>query len=292
MTRTVLDNALLLQAIAGNDDIDDRGFAAPHPSRIPRYAADLQGAPNPKDLTGLRIGIIAESLTSAVLDPRIKSTFLHAASLFSTISQATVTEISIPLHQKGPMIWTGVSKVGGYLTKIHGSPGRRGHQMLSLNQALHPMQQHQWDAAYVATKNVYLNGAYAATAFPHLLSKATNLSRQLRDAYDAAFEAHQLDVLITPTLPRLASSHCAPGAGPLEQIEKQIGLTGNTCQFNQTGHPALTLPVGMLEIEEGPLEGSGKKLPVGLQIVGRWWAEDVVLRVAYAWEQANEWREM
>lgn len=292
MTRTVLDNALLLEAIAGTDNIDDRGFAAPLPSRIPKYAANLQNLSNSKDLAGLRIGIITESLTSAVMDPRIKSTFLQAASLFNTVSNATVTEISIPLHKKGPAIWAGVSKVGGYLTKIHGSPGRRSHQMLSLNEAIHPMQQQQWDAAYVATKNIYLNGAYAATTFPHLLSKATNLSRQLRDAYDAAFEEHKLDVLITPTLPRLASSHCAPGAGPLEQIEKQVGLTGNTCQFNQTGHPALTLPVGMLEIEEGPLKGSGRKLPVGLQIVGRWWAEETVLRVAYAWEQANEWREM
>ena len=294
MTRTVLDNALLLEAIAGTDNIDDRSFPAPQPSRIPRYTANLQRNPNPTDLTGLRIGIITESLTSPILDPRVKDAFLRATSRLAAVSKATVTDVSIPLHAKGPLIWTGVSKVGGYLTKLHGAAGRRCHEMLDLNQRMQPGAQppERWAAAYVATKNIYLNGAYAATAFPQLRAKATNLGRALRDAYNAAFEEHRLDVLVTPTLPYLASSHCGPDAGPLEQIAKQVGLTGNTCQFNQTGHPALTLPMGMLEIDEGPLKGSGRKLPVGLQVVGRWWAEETVLRVAYAWEQGNEWRKM
>ena len=133
---------------------------------------------------------------------------------------------------------------------------------------------------------MYLNGAYAATAFPHLLAKATNLSRKLRAAYDTALE--QYDVLITPIQPYIATSHAIPDATPLEQIAKQVGLTSNTCQFNQTGHPALTTPIGLLIIQEGPLAGSGVKLPVGLQI-GKWWAEETVLRVAYAWALDNEW---
>jgi amidase len=99
-------------------------------------------------------------------------------------------------------------------------------------------------------------------------------------------------VLITPTLPYIATTHASPAASPLDQIIKQIGLTSNTCQFNQTGHPALTLPVGMLEIQEGPLAGSGVKLPVGLQIIGKWWGEETVLRVAYAWETANDWQKL
>lgn len=140
------------------------------------------------------------------------------------------------------------------------------------------------------TKNIYLNGAYAAEVFPNLLAKATNLSRQLRSAYDDALSKY--DVLITPTLPYIATSHAALDATPLDQIAKQVGLTSNTCQFNQTGHPALTMPVGLLEIREGPLANSGVKLPVGLQIVGKWWAEETVLRTAYAWELDNEWEKM
>ncbi|KAH7120879.1 amidase signature domain-containing protein [Dendryphion nanum] len=289
MTRTVLDNALLLEAIAGSDNIDDRGFVAPEVHGIPRYSANLKEQATPKDLSDMRIGIVAESLTGAVLDPRVRDKLLAAVEGFRRLG-AKVEEVSIPLHKKGPAVWTGVSKVGGYLNKTTGAFGRRGHQMLDLNALIHPLKQENWDNAYVSTKNIYLNGAYATTAFPHLLAKATNLSRQLRAAYDSALESY--DVLITVTLPYIATSHAAPDAKPLEQIAKQVGLTSNTCQFNQTGHPALTMPIGLLEIQEGPLARTGIRLPVGMQIVGKWWAEETVLRAAYAWELDNEWEKL
>lgn len=107
----------------------------------------------------------------------------------------------------------------------------------------------------------------------------------LRAAYDNALACH--DVLITPTLPYLATAHPSRDGTPLEQISTQVGLTSNTCQFNQTGHPALTLPCGLAEIKHGPLAGTGAKLPVGLQIIGRWWDEPTVLRIAYAFERIN-----
>jgi amidase len=140
------------------------------------------------------------------------------------------------------------------------------------------------------TKNIYLNGAYAMTAFPHLLTKSINLSRMLRAAYDDALDKY--DVLITPTLPYLATQHARTDGTPLQQIATQVGLTSNTCQFNQTGHPALTLPCGLLEIEKGPLAGTGTKLPVGLQIVGKWWKEEMILKIAYTFEKTNEWEKM
>ncbi|KAK0254304.1 hypothetical protein B0A54_04437 [Friedmanniomyces endolithicus] len=292
MTRTVLEIALLLQTIAGTDNIDDRSFAAPHPNNIPKYYNILQALDEPKRLSGIKIGIITESLEVPVLDPRIKDCFLHAAEGFRKLG-ATVEEISIPIHKKGSIIWTGVSKTGGYLTKLHGGAGRRGHVMHELNslftEALHDPG--KWDKAYVATKNIYINGAYAEERYPALLAKATNLSRKLRDAYDTALQSY--DVLITPTLPYVATSHPAKDATPLEQIKKQVGLTSNTCQFNQTGHPVLAMPVGMLPPLEGP--GVGKedvKLPVGMQVIGRWWEEAMVLRAGYAWELEHDWKGM
>lgn len=149
MTPTVLDNALLLQAIAGTDGIDDRGFAAPAPRDVPRYAENLQSRSKPKDLSGVRIGIVSESLTSPVLDPRVKQTFLKAAEGFRRLG-ASVEEVSIPMHKKGPAIWTGVSKAGGFLNKTTGSFGRRGHQMCDLNALMHPMKQENWEEAYVS----------------------------------------------------------------------------------------------------------------------------------------------
>jgi len=288
MTKTVLDNAIFLEAIAGNDNIDDRSFAAPHPSKVPEYSS-IENLPAEKPLEGKRFAIITESLSTLALDPRVVKTFRAAVAKYVELG-ATVEEVSIPIHSKGAAIWTGVSKVGGFLSKTSGAFGRRGHQMLALNSLLHPIGQENWDEAYASTKNIYLNGLYAVEKFPHLLAKATNLSRQLRDAYDTALDTY--DVLLTPTLPYVATSHAAPDATPLEQITKQIGLTANTAPFNQSGHPVLALPVGMLEVLEGPGVKEGVKLPVSMQIIGKWWDELSVYEASFAWERANDWRSM
>lgn len=288
MTRTVLDNAIFLEAIAGSDNIDDRSFAAPHPSAIPAYRV-IASLPIDKPLRGKRLAIIKESLSLPALDNRVIDTFRAAVARFEELG-ATIDEISIPIHSKGAAIWTGISKVGGYLAKTSGSFGRRGHQMLTLNSKVHPMGQENWDNAYVSTKNIYLNGLYAVQNFPLLLAKATNLSRQLRDAYDAALDTY--DILLTPTLPYVATSHAASDATPIEQIAKQIGLTTNTAPFNQSGHPVLAMPIGMLEVLEGRGEETKVKLPVSMQVIGKWWDEMSVYETAYAWERANDWRVM
>ena len=54
----------------------------------------------------------------------------------------------------------------------------------------------------------------------------------------------------------------------------------------QTGHPAMSLPVGFL----APLDDPSAKLPIGMQIVGKWYDEPTVYRVAQAWESANDWK--
>ena len=126
--------------------------------------------------------------------------------------------------------------------------------------------------------------------FPGLLAKSSNLARKLKDDYDAALAKY--DLLITPTLPLLAASHAAPDATPLEQIMKQVGLMSNTAPFNQSGHPVLAMPIGMLEIIEGPLKGSGTKLPISMQIRASGGMKSQVYKAAYAWELTTDWKRM
>ncbi|OAL26457.1 hypothetical protein AYO20_10125 [Fonsecaea nubica] len=320
MTRDVLSNARLLKAIAGTDFVDDRSYGAPAPDKIPAYHEILLGQQKPQDLTGMKIGILAEGLRTPMLDPRVKELFLAAADKFRSLG-AEVEEVSVPAHTTASAVWTGISKLGGYVNKTLALGGRRGYQLNDLNQKLWPMTQDKWDNAIPSTKNIYLNGVYAQDMqkFPGLFGKATNLSLKARHGYDAALgdwsaistfvtdsqleemkQQKTYDVLISPTLPFVAKSHPELGksgatGNPLLQLQKQVGLTGNTAPFNQTGHPALAMPVGMLEPTEGPLAGTPTKLPVSMQIVGKWWDELTVLRVAYAWETAaggpNAWKE-
>jgi aspartyl-tRNA(Asn)/glutamyl-tRNA(Gln) amidotransferase subunit A len=95
---------------------------------------------------------------------------------------------------------------------------------------------------------------------------------RLRRLYERFFEG--FDLLITPSTPVVAP----PIEGP-DAIEQARLLTRFTAPFNLTGLPALSLPCGF----------SSDGLPIGLQIVGRPWAEAAVLRLAHAYEQATEW---
>jgi amidase len=111
-------------------------------------------------------------------------------------------------------------------------------------------------------------------------------SRQFRDPHDATLKGH--DILLTPTLPYVATSHAPPDATPLHQIAKPIGLTFNTAPFNQSGHPVLALPIGMLQVHEGLGLSDGVQLPASMQVLGKWWDEMTVYETAYTWEKAND----
>lgn len=319
MTRTVLDNALMLQCIAGTDHIDDRSSAAPPPHEIPRYHDALLGRADPTDLRGVRVGLLREALDQPSVEPRVRRAVLAAAASLRALGATVDENVSVPLHSQGAAIWTAVSKYGGYLAKRGLAFGRRGLALTDLQARFGspPLSQAMWDECYVSSRNIYLNGAYAQRRFPELLGRATNLSRRLRDEYDAALGVGPLaaakaakaaggdgegeggggggggnyDVLLAPNLPYVARSHTPYDARPLDKIAKQVGLTANTAPFNQSGHPVLAMPIGMAEIQEGPLKGTGTRLPISMQVVGKWWHEDDVYRVAYAWSLANDWKE-
>jgi len=92
---------------------------------------------------------------------------------------------------------------------------------------------------------------------------------------------------------QVANTHAAPNATALQKIQKSVGQGLNCCTFNGTGHPALTLPIGTLAPakEDWVTDADADlKLPVGMQIVGKWWDETGLFQIASAWEGAFDWR--
>ena len=87
------------------------------------------------------------------------------------------------------------------------------------------------------------------------------------------------DLLVTPTTPLPAPSIADLKANPEALRPAELCLLRNTRPFNVWGLPAISVPCGFTE--------SG--LPIGLQIAGPHWREDLVLRLAYAYEQATDW---
>lgn len=93
-------------------------------------------------------------------------------------------------------------------------------------------------------------------------------------------------VLLMPTLSRTPPRHADRNSGPLARSQSEQGLALNTAQFDLTGHPAMSLPVGFLPDIDDP----DVLLPVGMQIVGPLHGEEKVLKVGFAWEQRWDWK--
>jgi len=106
--------------------------------------------------------------------------------------------------------------------------------------------------------------------------KAQNIRRRLRAAYDAALTAH--DLLLLPTTPMKATPIPQKGATPQEITRRSWEATGNTCPFNVTGHPAISLPCGMED-----------ERPIGMMLVGRAYDEATLYRAAAAFERSGDW---
>ena len=110
----------------------------------------------------------------------------------------------------------------------------------------------------------------------HYYAKAQNLRRRLRAAYDAALESY--DLLLLPTTVMKATPIPGQDASPQEITRRSWEPTRNTCPFNVTDHPAISIPCGM---EDGR--------PVGLMLVGRHFDENTIYRAAHAFEQSGDW---
>lgn len=141
---------------------------------------------------------------------------------------------------------------------------------------------------FSTSKFSLIGGLYCWSNKPSLYGKAMNLYRQLHDSYSEALSS--VDVLITPTTPYVANRHPQRNAGPEEQMKMSRGVAVNTVCFNASGHPAMSIPVGFLS-PEGE-ESSDVRLPVGMQIVGRMFDEEMIYRVGAAWEASFSWKDL
>jgi amidase len=126
-----------------------------------------------------------------------------------------------------------------------------------------------------------LLGAYTDKYFKgYFYFKAQNVRRRLRAAYDKALA--QYDLLLMPTTRMMASAIPAPDA-PLEALmQHSWEQITNTCPFNITHHPAISVPCGL---------GEGER-PIGLMLVGKHWQEATVYQAADAFERGCNWQSM
>lgn len=275
------DVALCLDAISGRDDFDDKTLGAPAHGTT-RHSEDLQPT-----VTGLRIGVLKEGFEHRLVDSKVNDVVRSAVKSFERLG-ASVQEVSLPLHLEGPAVWTIQQRIAGTLAMMGFAHGRRGLFSTAYEAARQPWTNDTFQKLFPSTKNTIINGLSLMQSYPGLYVKAMNIAQQMRDAYEKLFEEY--DLIVMPTTPFVAPANVdwKRGDSPMEALKPSMGITTNTAIFDVTGHPAMSLPVGFAPAKDN----NEVMLPVGMQLVAGVWQEQKILNAGFAWEAANDWRQI
>lgn len=293
MAGSVRDTALLLTVLAGWDGLDPRMTPeTPLRQNVPAYHEKLDAAIEARKssgrwspaaaASGLRIGLVREAWTAPQLSDEVAAAVRHAGQRFAALG-GTIEEVSIPVHALGAAVFTAAEAPEMADVFLHNKPP----DCLSWPAAdlVPPAPDGSWFETMNRSAPTVVSTLIAGEFLrrnrdsfpPAARAKAITHVHELRAAYDAALA--RFDVLVTPCNPTVGMKHLSPDMSVAEKYTLALGNTWNTCPFNLTGHPGLSIPVGWGKTEDGL-----GRLPIGMQMVGRRWDEETLFLAAAAWE--------
>jgi aspartyl-tRNA(Asn)/glutamyl-tRNA(Gln) amidotransferase subunit A len=259
----VEDAALLLGAVAGHDRRDATSIDEP----VPDYVAELR-----RGVAGLTLGLPDEYFIDG-MDPDVERAVRRAIDVLKELG-ARVERVSLPTtrHSLAAYYLILPAEASSNLARYDGVkyglrvPGRDLVEMESRTRA----------AGFGAeVKRRIMLGTYALSAgyYDAYYGKAQSVRTLVRREFAAAFA--RVDLIVAPTTPNVAFKH-GEKEDPLSMYLNDVF----TIPGNLSGIPGVSVPCGF----------SVAGLPIGLQILGRPLDEARVLRAAYAYEQATDWR--
>lgn len=240
LARSVEDCAITLQVLAGYDPQDAASADVP----VPDYRAGLD-----RGVSGLRVAIPrAFFVAASATNPEVVAAIDRTAAELRAAG-ATVDDITLPDYA------------------LFAAAGRV--IMMAESFAIHEqdMQSRLLDYGEITAGRFILGAAITAADYIHAL----RARRELTDAVNAALQHH--DVLLTASALTTAPRFDAP----VDALSSSSPM--QTIPFNVTGHPAMSVPVGL----------ASNHLPLSVQVVGRPFDEAMVLRVGRAIEQLSGW---
>lgn len=261
ITRNVRDNALLLEAISGVDANDSTSANV----EVPDFAAQLTG-----DIKGLKVAVPKEYLGEGV-SAGVKAQVQAAIDKLKELG-ATVDEVSLP-HSKYALAAYYIlssSEASSNLSRFDGI--RYGFRAEADNLEDLYLQTRAQGFGDEVKRRIML-GTYSLSAgtYDAYYKKAQQVRTLIKQDFDEVFKSY--DVIVGPTTPTTAFK-----LG--ENIEDPMTVYANdilTVPINLAGVPAISIPCGF--------DGD---LPVGLQIIGNYFEEGTVYRVADAFERVTD----
>lgn len=258
-TMDVRDCAIVLKAIAGHDPMDSTSGDI----EVPDYEKCLTG-----DIKGIRIGIPREYFSEGIRSD-IKEKVMDALKIMEGLG-AVCEEMSLPHTEYALPAYYLVApaEASSNLARYDGVGfGYRDGEAADI---ISMYTNTRSEGFGPEVKRRIMLGTYALSSgyYDAYYLKALKVRTLIKQDFDKAFEKY--DVFVTPTTPTTAFKVGEKVDDPVAMYQSDL----LTVPANMAGVPAISLPCGLVD-----------GLPVGLQIIAKPFAEDMLLRVAHAYEQ-------
>ncbi|WGS38812.1 Asp-tRNA(Asn)/Glu-tRNA(Gln) amidotransferase subunit GatA [Bacillus velezensis] len=262
ITRTVEDNAFMLQAISGPDKMDSTSANV----EVPDFLSSLTG-----DIKGLKIAVPKEYLGEGV-GKEAKESVLAALKVLEDLG-ATWEEVSLP-HSKYALATyylLSSSEASANLARFDGI--RYGYRSDNADNLIDLYKQTRSEGFGNEVKRRIMLGTFALSSgyYDAYYKKAQKVRTLIKKDFEDVFEKY--DVIVGPTTPTPAFKIGEKTSDPLTMYANDI----LTIPVNLAGVPGISVPCGFAD-----------GLPLGLQIIGKHFDEGTVYRVAHAFEQATD----
>ena len=264
-TKDVTDCALMLNAISGWDEMDSTSVDIP----VPDYTRSLIN-----DVKGIKIGIPKEYFVEEGMDPEVTEKVRDAVKAFEDMG-AICEEVSLPHTGYGIADYQIISgaEASANLARFDGT--RYGYKAEDADSVTELYKKTRSEGFGAEVKRRITLGTYALSTgyYDAYYLKAQKVRTLIKNDFDEAFK--MFHVLLTPTSPTPAFKIGEKIDDPLTMYLSDIF----TVNCNMAGIPGISIPCGF----------SSTGLPIGLQIMAKPFAEEMIFRVAYTFEQNTEY---
>src|SRR6185437_4162801 len=263
-TKNVRDTALLLEAMSGIDPLDSTSMPQP----VPHYASQLEGG-----IKGLKLGLPKEYMIGG-LDAEVKQAVDTAVQQLQKLG-AEVAEISLPHTEYAAATYYIIAPAEASANLARFDGVRYGLRVDGADPAeLYSRTRGEGFGAEV--KRRIILGTYVLSSGYHdaYYLRAQKIRTLIRQDFLNAFE--KVDAIVTPTTPTAAFKAGEKSDDPLQMYLSDVF----TVAANVAGICGVSIPCGFTK---------SPKLPIGLQLLGRPFGEETILKIAHAYEQGTEW---
>ncbi len=266
ITKDVKDSAMLLNIIAGHDEKDTTSLNIEKKD----YTKALKN-----DVKGLRIGIPKEYFGEGI-NKEVKEALEKAIEEYKAMG-AIVEECSIPIAEYALATYyiIACAEASSNLGRFDGI--RYGYRTSNFKNLRDIFINSRTEGFGKEVKRRIILGTYVLSSgyYDAYYKKAQQVRTLVKKEFDKAFEKY--DILITPTAPTVAFDIGKRSNNPLEMYLADIC----TVSINIAGLPGISIPCGV----------DSEGMPIGMQIVGKHFAEETILNAAYTYEQKVKFRD-